>query len=280
MKTVKEKQIEQAVYDAFLKASFVIGEDIKEKIIESLACEKMGTAKNTLQQILDSYEIARKDSIAICQDCGMAIIFAEIGQDIHIEGDFNLAVQNGVRRAYKEGYLRKSVVRDPLFYRTNTTDNTPSIIYTDIVPGNSLTLTVVAKGFGSENCSSIKMFVPSDTIQEIKDFIINTAVEAGPNSCPPVIVGVGIGGTMEKAALLAKKSLLRDINTENSDPRYALMESEILDGINSSGIGPSGLGGRTTAIAVNIETYATHIAAIPVAVNLCCHASRHAKTVL
>ena len=280
MKVISAAKVENEVSKLFMRANFDINCDIQNKMLQFMRDEPMESAKKILRQIMDNYDIARLEKIAICQDCGMALVFAEIGQDVHIEGDFNAAIQKGVRMAYKKGYLRKSVVRDPLLDRTNTGDNSPAIVYTDIIPGDQLVLTAVSKGFGSENCSRIKMFVPSDFLEVIQDFIVNTAVEAGSKACPPVIVGVGIGGTMEKAALLAKKALIRDLNTCNKNLAYADMERQLLDRINASGVGPAGLGGRTTAIAVNIETFPTHIASIPVAVNLCCHASRHAKILM
>lgn len=211
----------------------------------------------------------------------MAIVFAEVGQDVHIEGgDFEAAINEGVREAYREGYLRKSIVNDPLFNRVNTKDNTPAVIHTRIVPGDKLRLLVTPKGFGSENMSRMKMLVPADGVEGVKRFVVETVVEAGPNPCPPVIVGVGIGGSMEKAALMAKRMTARAVGSHNGDPRYAELESQILAAINRSGVGPAGIGGRNTALCVNIDFFPTHIAGLPVAVNVCCHAARHAEGVL
>lgn len=217
----------------------------------------------------------------MCQDTGMAVVFAEVGQDVHITGgNFVDAINQGVREAYSEGCLRKSIVADPLFDRKNTGDNTPAVIYTDIVPGDKIKLTVTCKGFGSENMSRIKMMTPADGVDGVLDFIVNTVVEAGPNPCPPTIVGVCIGGTMDKAAQIAKLATIRPVGSHNSDPRYAQLEAEALRRINDSGVGPGGLGGRVTCLAVNIESYPTHIAGMPVAVNVCCHAARHGEAVI
>lgn len=280
MRTITAQQIEDAVAALFLRANYVISSDIEERVKACRREETGFTAQNILDQITENYHIAREDSVALCQDCGMALVFAEVGQDVHIEGGFEQAVQQGVRRAYDEGYLRKSVVAEPLFDRKNTGDNTPAIVYTRLVPGSRLKLMAVAKGFGSENCSKVRMFLPANTLEEIRDYIAGVVRDAGPNTCPPVIVGVGIGGTMEKAALMAKHATTRTLTEHNPDPRYAELEQQLLEQINASGIGPGGFGGRTTAIAVNIEHYATHIASVPVAVNLCCHASRHATAIL
>lgn len=280
MKQIFAQQVEHAIYNIFLKANYVISDDIENTVKAFRTQEKSFTARKILEQITENYCIAREERVALCQDCGMALVFAEVGQEVHIEGNFNQAVQKGVRRAYQDGYLRKSVVGEPLFERKNTGDNTPAIIHTTLVSGDSLTLTAVAKGFGSENCSKLRMFLPANTIEEIKEFIVGVVKDAGPNTCPPVIVGVGIGGTLEKAALMAKWATARDLTKQNPDSLYRQLEKEILIAINDTGIGPGGFGGYTTAIAVNIEHYATHIASIPVAVNLCCHASRHATVVL
>ena len=217
--------------------------------------------------------------MAICQDTGMACVFREIGQDVHINGNIADAVNEGVKKGYGEGFLRKSVVRDPLD-RVNTGDNTPAMLYTDIVPGDQVKVTVAPKGFGSENMSQLKMLKPSDGLQGVKDFVIKVVEEAGPNPCPPIVVGVGIGGTFDKAALLAKKALMRSTDVRNSKPFYAQLEQELLESINALGIGPQGFGGKTTALAVNIEYLPTHIAGLPVAVNLNCHVTRHKSEVL
>ncbi|MCI2061950.1 MAG: fumarate hydratase [Eubacteriaceae bacterium] len=280
MKNITGEEITYAVSNAFKRANVDIPASIEEKICNNIMIESGDTPKAILKQIADNYELARKDRLPLCQDCGMAIVFAEVGQEVYIKGDFENAVQEGIRKAYTEYYLRKSVVKDPIFDRSNTEDNTPGIIYTRLIPGDQLKITVAAKGFGSENCSNVRMFLPADTIDDIKEYIVETVKQAGPNTCPPVIVGVGIGGTMDKAAVMAKQATIRDISIRNSDIRYEKLENEILQMINRTGIGPGGFGGRTTALAVNIEQYATHIASVPVAVNLCCHVSRHAAVIL
>lgn len=281
MKEVQASEISRTVFELFLKANYEISEDISEAIETAFAKEESPIGQQVLKDIIDNNKIAKSECMAICQDTGMALVFVELGQEVHIiDGDFEEAVNEGVRKAYIEGYLRKSVVKDPLFDRKNTFDNTPAIIYTDVVPGDKIRITVNAKGFGSENMSRIKMLVPAQGVQGVKDFIVETVKLAGPNACPPVIVGVGIGGSMDKASLLAKKSTIRGVGSKNPDSRYAELEAEVLQEINKLGIGPGGLGGRITALAVNIESYPTHIASIPVAVNLCCHASRHASAEL
>ena len=228
---------------------------------------------------MENYTIARQKAQPICQDTGMACVFLKIGQDVHIQGDLTEAVNEGVRQGYGEGYLRKSVVRDPLD-RVNTGDNTPAMLYTELVPGDRIEITVAPKGFGSENMSRIAMLRPSDGVQGVKDFVLKTVEEAGPNPCPPIVVGVGIGGTFDKAAYLAKKALLRPVDVRNEKPYYAALEQELLEAINALGIGPQGFGGLTTALAVNIEEYPTHIAGLPVAVNINCHVTRHKTEVL
>ena len=280
MKEIYAHDIEQAVCRLFLEANYIISPDIKAEMERQLKQDGFPLAKATLEQIIQNFQIAEEEKIPLCQDCGMALLFAEIGTDIHIHGDFEAAVNRGVSTAYREGYLRKSVVAEPLFERKNTNDNTPAIIYTKIKPGDQLKLTAVAKGFGSENTSRMKMFIPSNTIEEIEAFVLETVSMAGPSACPPLIVGVGIGGTFDKAALMAKCATFRTVGVHNPDPRYAGLEEKWLADVNRLGIGPAGFGGATTAIAVNIEHYATHIASIPVAVNLCCQASRHAELTL
>lgn len=270
--------IKDSVRDLFLHASSFIGEDLLNKLKERHEAEESPVGRSVLRQIIENNEIAAREGLAICQDTGMAVLFIELGQEVMIvEGDLKDAINQGVREAYVDGHLRKSIVDDPVFDRKNTRDNTPAVTHIDIVPGDKVKIAITAKGFGSENMSRIKMLKPADGAEGVKDFIIKTAVEAGPNPCPPIIVGVGIGGTMEMSAVLSKKALLRTIGEHNEDPRYAKLEEEILEAINKSGIGPAGLGGRTTALAVNIEYYPTHIAGLPVAVNICCHASRHAE---
>lgn len=281
MRQIRAEVIKDAVKDLFIEANYVIGKDIYKKLKEQHEKEESEVGKSILKQIIENDEIAAKERIAICQDTGLAVLFIELGQDVRIvEGDFNEAVNQGVREAYTDGYLRKSAVTDPLFDRKNTKDNTPAIIHIEIVPGDKIKILVTPKGFGSENMSALKMLKPADGVKGVKDFVVETAVKAGPNPCPPIIVGVGIGGTVEKAALMAKKATLRPVGQHNPDERYARLEQEILEEINKSGIGPGGLGGRTTALAVNIEHFPTHIAGLPVAVNICCHAARHAETTI
>lgn len=281
MREVNVKVIQQTVKELFLEANYVIGKDILDKLRQQYETEESPIGKSVLNQIIKNDEIAAEEKIALCQDTGMAVVFIELGQEVAVVGgDFNDAINQGVKQAYTKGYLRKSVVNDPLFDRVNTKYNIPAITHITIVPGDKITINVTAKGFGSENMSRIKMLKPADGIQGVKDFIVKTAVEAGPNPCPPIILGVGIGGTMEMAAILAKKATTRPVGEHNSDVRYARLEDEILNEINKSGIGPAGLGGRTTALSVNIEYFPTHIAGLPVAVNICCHAARHAQRVI
>ncbi len=281
MREVNAKVIQQTVKELFLEANYVIGKDILDKLRQQYETEESPIGKSVLNQIIKNDEIAAEEKIALCQDTGMAVVFIELGQEVAVVGgDFNDAINQGVKQAYTKGYLRKSVVNDPLFDRVNTKYNIPAITHITIVPGDKITINVTAKGFGSENMSRIKMLKPADGIQGVKDFIVKTAVEAGPNPCPPIILGVGIGGTMEMAAILAKKATTRPVGEHNSDVRYARLEDEILNEINKSGIGPAGLGGRTTALSVNIEYFPTHIAGLPVAVNICCHAARHAQRVI
>lgn len=281
MRQIRAEVIKDTVKDLFIEANYVIGKDIYKKLKEQHEKEESEVGKSILKQIIENDEIAAKERIAICQDTGLAVLFIELGQDVRIVGgDFNEAVNQGVREAYTDGYLRKSAVTDPLFDRKNTKDNTPAIIHIEIVPGDRIKILVTPKGFGSENMSALKMLKPADGVKGVKDFVVETAVKAGPNPCPPIIVGVGIGGTVEKAALMAKKATLRPVGQHNPDERYARLEQEILEEINKSGIGPGGLGGRTTALAVNIEHFPTHIAGLPVAVNICCHAARHAETTI
>jgi len=239
------------------------------------------TGKTVLSMIIENNEIASQEEIALCQDTGLAVVFAEIGQEVHITGgDFREAVNEGVRAAYSEGFLRKSAVDDPLFDRKNTKTNTPAIIYTDIVPGDGIAFTVTPKGFGSENMSALAMLTAADGPEGVVQFVVDTVIKAGPNPCPPSVIGVGIGGTADLAMVMAKKATTRTIDEQNRDSRYAALEREILEKINNSGIGPAGLGGTVTALAVNIEHFPTHIAGMPVAVNICCHAARHAQGVL
>lgn len=278
MREIHVDIIRQTVKELFLKANYIIGDDIIEKLKESVQTEESESGKVILEQIIKNNEIAKNERIAACQDTGLTVLFVKLGQEAKVVGgDFNEAINQGVREAYIEGYLRKSVVDDPLFDRKNTNDNTPAIIHLEIVPGDKIHFLVTPKGFGSENMSALKMLKPADGVEGVKEFIVETVKKAGPNPCPPIVVGVGIGGTVEKAALLAKKATLRRVGEHNKDPRYAKLEKEVLEKINRLGIGPAGLGGRTTALAVNIEYFPTHIAGLPVVVNICCHAARHAE---
>lgn len=275
MRKINVKEIENAVRNLSIEANYYVGEDIKEALIKFKKNEPFKIAEEVLDKIILNDEIACNEQMPMCQDTGMACVFLEIGQDVHFVGGFlEDAINEGVRRGYEEGYLRKSVVKDPID-RVNTKDNTPAIIYYDIVPGDKVKITLAPKGFGSENMSRIGMLKPADGLEGVKKFIIDTVEQAGPNPCPPMVVGVGIGGTFDKAAYLAKKALLRPINIRNSNEFYKNLEEELLEKINKLGIGPQGFGGRTTALGLNIETYPTHIAGLPVAVNINCHATRH-----
>ena len=274
---ISAQLITDTVRKLFMDCNYFIGDDIMSALKTARAGEKSPVGKSVLDQIIENDEIAAAEKIPLCQDTGMAILFVEYGDKVVVDGDFEQAVQEGVRRAYTDGYLRKSVVDDPVFDRVNTKDNTPAIIHTKIVGGDKVKFTVGGKGFGSENMSAIKMLTPSYGVEGVKEFILDTVRKAGPNPCPPIVVGVGIGGTFERCAQLAKKATFRRIDTSNPDPRYAEMERELLESINKMGFGPAGLGGKTTAIGVNIETSPTHIAGMPVAVNICCHAARHAS---
>ena len=270
------KQIEKLCIDANLH----LPSDVKCAVKTCYDLEDGVVAKGVLDNIIKNFEIAEKDNIPVCQDTGMACVFMEIGQDVHITGgDLTDAVNEGVRRGYINGFLRKSVVKDPVL-RGNTGDNTPAMLYTEIVKGDRIKITVAPKGFGSENMSQIKMLKPSDGIEGIKDFVLKVIEDAGPNPCPPMVVGVGIGGTFDKCALLSKKALLRAVDSQNENKFYADLEKELLEKINNSGIGPQGFGGKTTAIGVNIETMPTHIAGMPCAVNISCHVTRHKSAVI
>lgn len=279
MRIINASVIADTVKRLCIEANCHLGEDMKRCITEACRKEDSPIAKEVLSRIIENYGIADKENCPICQDTGVACVFLKVGQDVHIEGDLTDAVNEGVRRGYTDGYLRKSVVRDPID-RVNTGDNTPAMIYYDIVPGDRLEITVAPKGFGSENMSRIAMLRPSDGIEGVKDFVVNTVLEAGPNPCPPIVVGVGIGGTFDKAAYLAKLALLRPVDEHNPSQFYKELECELLERINSLGIGPQGFGGRTTALAVNIEKFPTHIAGLPVAVNINCHVTRHKTEVI
>ena len=276
IRRIDANKIKDVVKQLFMDCNYYIGEDILCSLKKAQEKEQSPVGKSVLAQIIENDEIAAKEQIPLCQDTGMAILFVEYGDKVVVEnGSFQDAVQQGVREAYDEGYLRKSVVSDPVFDRVNTKDNTPAIIHTTIVPGDKIKITAGGKGFGSENMSAVKMLTPSYGVEGVKQFILDTVRNAGPNPCPPIVVGVGIGGTFEKCAQLAKKATFRSIDTENPDPRYDELEKELLESINKMGFGPAGLGGNTTALGVNIETSPTHIAGMPVAVNICCHAARH-----
>ena len=280
MRQIHFDNIVDVVEKLCMDANYHLNEDIFEALRSGLNVEESETGKAVLSQLIENAELAGSCNRAICQDTGMAVVFADIGQDVHITGgSFKDAINEGVRRGYSKGFLRNSVVRDPI-NRVNTGDNTPAIIHYDLVEGDHLKLTIAPKGFGSENMSAVRMLKPSDGLEGVKAFISETVDRAGPNPCPPVIVGVGIGGTMEKAAILSKRALLRPLNIKNSIDYVRSLEEEMLEMINRLGIGPAGLGGRVTALAVNIEVYPTHIAGLPVAVNMGCHATRHAEEII
>ena len=274
MREIDSSIITEVVARLCIDANYHLPHDMKSQIIASSKEESWKTASIILDQIIENFNIADENLQPICQDTGLACVFLSIGQDVHINGNLEDAVNEGVRKGYSQGYLRKSVVADPL-NRINTGDNTPAMIYYDICPGDKLKITVAPKGFGSENMSQIKMLKPSDGIEGVKDFIIKVVEDSGPNPCPPIVVGVGIGGSFDKAAYLAKKALLRPVDERNSEDFYAELEEELLEKINALGIGPQGFGGKTTALAVNIEKFPTHIAGLPVAVNINCHVTRH-----
>ena len=280
MREVSTDEITKNIKEMCIEANYILSDDVKNKIINSAAVENSEIGKKILSQLEENMEIAEREQIPICQDTGMAVVFIKIGQEVHITGgSLEDAINQGVREGYTEGYLRKSVVKDPLI-RENTKDNTPALIHYEIIPGDKVEITVAPKGFGSENMSRVCMLKPADGIEGVKNAVIETVKLAGPNACPPVVVGVGIGGTFEKCALLAKKALTRDINSESSIEYVAELENELLDEINNLNIGPGGLGGKITALGVNIETYPTHIAGLPVAINMCCHVNRHKKRIL
>ena len=279
MREISASKITETVKKLCIEANCFLPQDVKDCILSSHAQEPWPQAREILERIIENYQIADEKAQPICQDTGVACVFVKIGQDVHISGDLAEAIHEGVRQGYTEGYLRKSVVRDPLD-RVNTGDNTPAMIYYDIVPGDSLEITVAPKGFGSENMSQIKMLKPSDGLQGVKDFILKVVEDAGPNPCPPIVVGVGVGGTFDKAAYMAKKALMRSAQERHPEPFWAELEAEMLEKINALGIGPQGFGGKTTALCVNIEKCPTHIAGLPVAVNINCHVTRHKTEVL
>lgn len=281
MKTITVQQITEAVRQLCMDVSYDLPRDVEQALEAGLSIEESSFGKYCLEQILHNCHLAREHRQAMCQDTGIAVVYLTVGQDVHITGGSLVdAVNEGVRQGYEDGYLRKSVVDEPLFERQNTGDNTPAVIHTEIVPGDTLHILVVPKGAGSENMGAVKMLKPADGLEGAKQFILDTVQSAGGNPCPPIVVGIGVGGTMEKAPMLAKQALTRKIGSHNTDPRYAKLEDELLEAINNMGIGPQGLGGRVTALAVHIEYYPTHIAMLPVAVNINCHAARHKEIVL
>lgn len=280
MREICTEQITKIIERLCVEANEHLPLDVRTAIQKFRKEEDWEIAGGILDKIIENFEIADREGVPICQDTGMACVFLEIGQDVHIVGgDLSEAIHEGVRRGYEKGYLRKSVVKDPI-RRENTKDNTPAMIYTEIVPGEQIRITVAPKGFGSENMSAVRMLKPSAGLEGVKQFILETVETAGPNPCPPVVVGVGIGGTFDKAAYLAKKALLRPLDSSNPDPFYGELEREMLKRINELGIGPQGFGGKTTAIGVNIETMPTHIAGLPCAVNINCHVTRHQTEVI
>lgn len=278
IREISAREVTDAVCKLFTDCNYYIGDDIMNALKNARDNEETQLSKDVLTQIIENDELAAREQVPMCQDTGMAVLFVEYGDRVVVDG-FSKAVEEGVRRAYIDGYLRKSVVDDPVFDRVNTKDNTPPIVHTTIVPGDRIKITAGGKGFGSENMSAVKMLTPSAGVEGVRQFVLDAVRYAGPNPCPPIVVGVGLGGTFEKAAQLAKKATFRPISTPHPDERYAALERELLEEINKMNIGPAGLGGKATALGVNIETYPTHIAGMPAAVNICCHACRH-KTVV
>lgn len=280
MRTISTEEIKKNIKEMCIEANLELSQDVKEKLYDAAQKETKELGKQILGQLKENLEIAKNESIPICQDTGMAVVFVKVGQEVHIEGgSLTDAINEGIRQGYVEGYLRKSVVKDPI-ERENTKDNTPGVIHYEIVEGDQVELTVAPKGFGSENMSRVVMLKPADGIEGVKNVILETVKLAGPNACPPLVLGVGIGGTFEKCALLAKKALTRELGSHNKIEYVKELEIEMLNKINALGIGPAGLGGTTTALGINIETYPTHIAGLPVAVNMCCHVNRHKTRVL
>ncbi len=281
MRVVRSEEIKEQVERLFIDANYFLPESLANEIHDCAVCEDNLVAKGILSKLRENLEAAEKINVPVCQDTGMAVLFAEIGNEVFIDGQpFEDAVNDGVANAYINGYMRKSVVRDPLFERVNTDNNTPAVIHIKIVKGDRIKLTACPKGFGSENMSAVKMFTPSATENDIVDFVVDAVKRAGANPCPPIVVGVGIGGTFEYCTLLSKLALARDINVPNSDERYARLERTMLERINELDIGPQGFGGKTTALGVNIEKYPTHIAGLPVAVNIGCHVTRHKSCII
>ena len=280
MRIIHTDEIIKNIKEMCIEANITLSEDVKNAIEKATQKEESALGKQILEQLEENMKIAKNEQIPICQDTGMATVFVKLGQDVHVEGmNLTNAINEGIRQGYKEGYLRKSVVGDPLI-RENTKDNTPGVIHYDIVEGENIEITVAPKGFGSENMSRVYMLKPADGIEGVKNAVLETVQLAGPNACPPIVVGVGIGGNFEKATILSKKALTRNLNIPSQIPYIEQLEKELLEKINCMGIGPAGLGGRTTALGVNIETYPTHIAGLPVAINICCHVNRHINRVL
>lgn len=279
MRVIQKDSITAAVREMCIQANLCLSPDMEARIRNAEKSEKGTLGKKILEQLVQNMDIAKEEQIPICQDTGMAVFFVKVGQDVHVEGNLTEAIHEGVRQGYRDGFLRKSVVSDPIL-RQNTGDNTPAIIHYDIVPGDKLELLIAPKGFGSENMSRIFMLKPADGVEGIKASVLQAVKDAGPNACPPLVVGVGIGGDFELSAILAKKALTRNLESPSPLPHIRKLEEELLSEINALGIGPGGLGGSTTALAVNIETYATHIAGMPLAVNMCCHVNRHVSVIL
>lgn len=280
MRTINTEEITKNIKEMCIQVNVCLSDDVRTNLLSAAKKEESPIGRQILGQLEENMQIAKEKQIPICQDTGMTVVFLKIGQEVHFEGGFiEDAVNEGIRQGYTEGYLRKSVVGDPII-RENTKDNTPGVIHYEIVPGEEVEITVAPKGFGSENMSRIFMLKPADGIEGVKNAILESVEAAGPNACPPMVIGVGIGGTFEKCALLAKKALTRDLDSHSPIPYVKELEEEMLEKINSLGIGPGGLGGRVTAIGLNIETYPTHIAGLPVAVNICCHVNRHIRRIL
>jgi fumarate hydratase subunit alpha len=280
LRSIHTDEITKCIKNLCIEANYKLSTDMEEAIDRSVSVEKSPLGRQILNQLQENINIARNDNIPICQDTGMAIVFIKIGQDVHIEGcNLEEAINQGIREGYNEGYLRKSVVSDPLI-RNNTNDNTPGIIHYEIIPGTNVEITLAPKGFGSENMSRVYMLKPSDGVEGVKDAVLETVQLAGPNACPPIVVGVGIGGSFEKCTLLSKKALTRELGKHNCNDHIKQLEIDLLDEINKTGIGPGGLGGTVTALGVNVETYPTHIAGLPVAINICCHVNRHVTCIL
>jgi fumarate hydratase subunit alpha len=280
MKEIEGSAVTAAVARLAVDANQLLGEDVRQALEEGLERERSPSGRDILSQILENADLAKGDQVPMCQDTGLAVVFLDVGQEVHVRGNLEEAVHEGIRQGYSEGYLRRSVVRSPIGERKNTGDNTPAIIHTRVVPGESLKITLAPKGGGSENMSALKMLKPADGWEGVKGFIIETVSRAGPNPCPPIVVGVGLGGSFEYSALLAKKALLRPLGERSPDPAVAVREEELLEAVNRLGIGPAGLGGDVTALAVSIEMHPCHLASLPVAVNINCHAHRHREAVL